>query len=107
MGSDKAFSLVANDFSEGKTITEICLLRFSTNKSNMVVTIVASNFKQTFQDSKQFMIALKNGGELNYSPVVNDSFLKINVLDLRKDRSLSFSESGETKSTSSFVCEKK
>jgi hypothetical protein len=50
---------------------------------------------------------VKNGGELTYTPVVNDSYLKINVLDLRKDRSLSFSESGETKSTSSFVCEKK
>lgn len=38
MGSDKAFCLMANDFSEGKTVTEIFLFRFSTNKSNLIIT---------------------------------------------------------------------
>ena len=92
MHSEKAFFLLANDFSEEKPLLEKFVIKFFNINCKFKITIGATQFRQSFNDAKEFNILCKSGEKekLIYAPLVSEFNERINVNLKREVRSLSF-----------------
>jgi len=89
MTSDKAFFLLANDYSDEKQSIEKFVIKFQSNE-------IALKFKQSVLSAKDFISAVKTGKDPLYAPVYDEKPEEFINLELRKDTSsLSFSSSLE------------
>ena len=72
LGSDKAFFLIANDFSEETSLLEKFVFKFGNTECKFFLILVAKAFQKAFNDAKEFNVAVKEGKELVFAPKIED-----------------------------------